>query len=97
MPDFVWIQEVIFPILGMGMATFFGWQILRMINGHLERRAGKGGGAELAGVREEVERLRSLVESSEDVRNQLVELEERVEFAERVLARRRDQLEAGPG
>ncbi len=93
--DFVWVQQVVFPILGMGMATFFGWQILRIINGHLERKGGKAGSAELARIREEVERLRLLIEGSDDMRLQIGELEERVEFAERLLTRQRDQLKAG--
>ena len=55
------------------------------------------GSPEISRLRDEVEQLRSLVESNEDVRHQVVELEERVEFAERMLARGRDQLKAGPG
>ena len=62
----------------------------------LKRKAMSGGSVELDRVREEVEQLRALVESNEDVRHRIGEIEERMDFAERVLARPRDQIEAGP-
>lgn len=86
MPDWIWIQNVIFPILGMGMATFFGWHILRMINRHLERRAEErrlslGGAAPTDEMQGEIDALRQQVEA----------LAERLDFNERLLAQQNDR------
>ncbi len=86
MPDWIWIQNVVFPLVGMGMATFFGWQIIKSVNKHLERRAQLQGGGDMGELRREVERLRSLVESDGDVGARLSDLEERLDFTERVLS-----------
>jgi Tfp pilus assembly protein PilO len=86
MPDWIWINNVVFPILGMGMATFFGWTILKMINRHLERRAeerrlnltGAGPSEEM---QVQIDALRDQVES----------LAERLDFNERLLAQQNDR------
>src|SRR5260370_7087384 len=81
MPDWVWINNVIFPILGMGMGTFFGWTILKMINRHLERRAEErrltlGGAGATEETQAQIDALREQVEA----------LAERLDFNERLLA-----------
>ena len=38
MPDFVWIQEVVFPILGMGMGVLVMFGLYRTVNRALDRR-----------------------------------------------------------
>lgn len=89
MPEFVWIQNVVIPILGMGIGVFVlynGFRIgKRAIDQHHERELAKAGGgstAELAELLERVERL-------EELGYRLKELEERVDFAERVLTKGR--------
>ena len=86
MPDFIWIQNVIFPLVGMGMATFFGWQIIRSVNRHLDRRHQMKGGGDIEELKREVERLRSMVDGGDDVVARLADVEERLDFTERVLA-----------
>lgn len=86
MPDWVWIKNVVFPILGMGMATFFGWTILRMINRHLERRAEERrltlmGGGPSEETQAQIDALRDQVEA----------LAERLDFNERLLAQQNDR------
>lgn len=91
LPDWMWIQNVVFPIMGMAMATFVLFGLYRIANRWLDRRherqlaEARGGadGGELAELRQRVDAL-------EDVAFRVQELEERVDFAERVLAQRRE-------
>jgi hypothetical protein len=97
MPDWIWIQNVIFPILGMGMGAFFMFGLYRVANRALDRRherlMAEGG----AGGSEELRQLRARVEQLEDVAARVQDLEERLDFTERVLAQQRErgQLPAG--
>lgn len=79
-------HEVVLPLLGMGMGVFVlfnGFRIARRaIDQKHERDLAKAGGAapgEVGELRERVERL-------EEVAYRVQELEERLDFAERVLA-----------
>ncbi len=93
MPDFVWMQNVVLPILGMGVGMYVlynGFRIAKYaIDQHHERELAKSGGStkELGQLLERVERL-------EDLGDRFQELEERLDFAERVLTRGRGQDEA---
>ncbi len=97
MPDFVWIQEVVFPILGMGIGVLAMFGLYRTANRVLDRRheqelAGSGGAS-----RDEIERMVSRIEALEESAERMQELEERVDFTERVLTQQkeRDRLEPG--
>jgi len=96
MADWIWIQNVVLPILGMGIGVFVLYNGFRIgkhaIDQHHERELAKAGGgstAELAELRERVERL-------EELGYRLQELEERVDFAERVLTKGRGPDRAVP-
>jgi hypothetical protein len=78
--DYVWIQNVIFPILGMGLAGLFGYWIIKTINKVIDRRSGGAiPKAELEDLRHMIEDLRA------EVQQDVAELQERVDFAERAL------------
>jgi hypothetical protein len=93
--DWVWIQNVIFPLVGMGMATLGGFGVYRIVMRWLDRRherllAESGGGAA------EVGDLRARVDALEEVAGRVQDLEERLDFAERLLAQQhRDRLPSG--
>ena len=98
MPDWIWIQNVIFPILGMGMGALFMFGSYRIAMRWIDRRherliaeGGRGGGSA------ELQQLRERVDQLEDAAARLQELEERLDFTERVLAQQRErgQLPAG--
>ncbi len=97
--DFVWFQNVVLPVLGMGLGAFAMYAVYRTVNRHLDRRherqmASSTGG----GVSNELEDLRARLESLEDMALRLQDLEERVDFAERMLAQhQRQRLDAGGG
>ena len=79
------------PLLGMAMGAFVLFGVYRTVNRQLDRKHDlrvTGGGSELAG---EVVRLRERVEALDDQNLRMQELEERVDFAERVLARQQDK------
>jgi hypothetical protein len=93
MPDWLWIQEVVFPLIGMAMGAGVLYGIYRTANRLIDRkqeREALQGGTGAA----EVEQLRTRVEALEELSYRLHDLEERVDFTERVLTqqRERDQL-----
>ncbi len=92
MPSWIWIQNVVFPLIGMGMGTFAMYAIYRTVNRHLDRRhdlrMAEGGAGPVA---DEVERLHQRMEVIEDQVSRVAELEERLEFAERLLAQQSDR------
>jgi hypothetical protein len=85
--DWVWVQNVIFPLAGMGMGALVLFGIYRTVNRVLDRRHEarqmSGGGAVAAEVRRLEDRLAAL----EDQAQRVQELEERLDFAERILAK----------
>ena len=92
LPDWIWIENVVFPILGMGMGALFMFGVYRIAMRWIDRRherlmleSGSGG----ASV--EMEQLRGRVEQLEDVAARVQDLEERLDFTERVLAQQREQ------
>jgi hypothetical protein len=88
MPDWVWIQNVVFPILGMGIGVFVlynGFRIARYaIDKHHEQELAK---AQAEGSPEELAQLRDRVERLEELGYRVQDMEERLDFTERVLAR----------
>src|SRR3990172_5048027 len=94
MPDWLWIQNVVFPLVGMGMATLGMFGVYRIAVRWIDRRHERhmlGFGAE-AGTAQ-VARLEARVEALEAVAERLPELEERVDFTERLLTQQqRDRL-----
>lgn len=92
MPSFIWIENVVFPLIGMGMGTLAMYGVYKTVNRFLDRRhemrLAEGGDGRVA---EELERLRLRVEAMEDQTFRMQELEERVDFAERMLAQQSDR------
>ncbi|HEX9728730.1 MAG TPA: hypothetical protein VGA37_09510 [Gemmatimonadales bacterium] len=86
-PSWVWVQNALLPVLGMGMGAFALFGLYRTVNRHLDRRhearLAEAGGAPPG----EIEELRLRVEVLEEQALRVQELEERVDFAERILAR----------
>lgn len=90
MPSFVFWDQVVVPLAGMATGLIITLAIVKAIARHLERRheaKGAPAGGDVDGLRVEVRELRGQVES----------LEERVDFAERLLTqeRARRELERG--
>jgi hypothetical protein len=84
-------SEVVLPLLGMGMGLFVlynGFRIAhRALDQKHERDLAQAGGAapgEIAELRERVERV-------EEIASRVLELEERVDFAERALVSGRER------
>lgn len=95
-PDWVWIQNVIFPLVGMGMSVLFMFGAYRIISRWIDRRHERLMAERGSGAGKDVEQLRTRVEVLEDTLGRVQELEERMDFAERLLAQhKRDQLPSG--
>jgi hypothetical protein len=85
--DWIWVQNVIFPLIGMGMGGFVLFGIYRTVNRMLDRRHEARmlpGGAPMT---EEMRRLEDRVAALEEQGQRVQELEERLDFAERILAK----------
>ena len=96
MPDWLWIQEVVFPLIGMAMGAGVLYGVYRTANRIIDRkmeREGVQGGAGAA----EVEQLKVRLEAMEELSYRLHDLEERVDFAERVITQQRERGELPPG
>lgn len=88
-------EIVLLSFTGILAGTILLSQLVRTLGRYWERKAGAGGRPEeLIAVRSELEALRSSVDG---LRQRLGEVEERVDFAERLLARERqsDRLPQG--
>jgi hypothetical protein len=86
MDDIVWVENVVFPLIGMGMGTFLLYGVYRTVNRILDRRHERRLGA-APQVQEELAELRDRVERLEAQASRVPELEERLDFAERMLAK----------
>lgn len=95
-PDWLWIQNVVFPILGMGMGGFFLFGVYRTVNRAFERRHERAMAQAAGGAAPELAEIRQRLDALDDLALRLGELEERVDFTERMLARgQRGSLPAG--
>ncbi len=93
-------NEIVLPLLGMAMGAFVLWGVYRTATRLLERRRGGAGQAELEGLRSEVEQLKAHAGAVEDLSLRLSEVEERLDFAERLLTTERERagrLKPGEG
>ena len=92
-PAWIWFQEIGVPILAFGFGAFVVWQIARTVNRYLERRHAQSDPQELDALRTEMEHLRGQAGVVEDLTLRLGDLEERLDFAERLLTRERERRE----
>jgi hypothetical protein len=85
-------------LLSIGLAGSFTYGAITLISSFARRVEGRRTG-DMDALADQVEDLRLRVEEGEAVRSRLVELEERLEFAERMLAQQREapRLPGGPG
>ena len=79
MPDWFWINQVVFPLVGMGMGVLFMFGAYRIAMRWIDRRherlmAERGSGAGAG----DVQQLRARVEVLEDAIGRVQELEERI-------------------
>ena len=83
--------DILVPIAGMATGLILLLPVVKAVVRVTEKKlAGGADSEELAALRDEVHFLRERVEGVEYAAERLAELEERVDFAERVLARRDD-------
>ena len=86
MPDFVWIQNVIFPLAGMGLVALLGFGIFRTVNKIIDRKMSPGAAAgAVEALRGEIDALRA--EHSIEI----AEIYDRLDFNERLLNRSLEQ------
>ena len=82
MPDEVFILA----ILSLVSITALGFGLMRSINRHLDRKHQSERGLDEDRVLSELDEVRGRLEGVDELRGRMVDLEERVDFAERLLA-----------
>lgn len=86
-------QEIFVPLIAFAFGGLVLFGAYKTVNRYLERRHG---GAELEGMRAEMDQLRAKAEGVEELTFRLGEVEERLDFTERILAQQK-QERLGPG
>ena len=80
------VLKVLFMLLSIGLAGVLTFGSLTLIRAFARRIEGRQSG-DLGALADQVEYLRQKVEEGEGAQARILELEERLEFAERLLAR----------
>lgn len=88
------LGDILIPIAGMATGIILGLPLIRAFVQLLER---KTQGGDVTKLEREIEELRARVETAEEFRERLLELEERLDFAERVLTQAKEQQQLGGG
>ncbi len=86
---------IVVPIAGMVTGIILGLPLVRVAVRYLEERVLRSG-SEGAAERRGIDELRARLEVVETMRDRLTDVEERLDFAERMLARSRDRTELPP-
>lgn len=81
-------NEIVLPIIGIAFGGVVVWWIYRTVNKMLDRRHA---GPELDLLREELEQLKRDGMTSENLSARLGEVEERLDFAERLLTQHKQE------
>jgi hypothetical protein len=88
--------EFILSLAAMGLFSGLVFSVIRTIGKAIERRQ-TGGGRDIAELKAAVEALRAELAERQDDSVRLAELEERLDFAERLLARQQPGQAKLPG
>ena len=91
------MEDILIPLAGMATGVILAYPIIRVAVRFVERKIlGGAPSGEIAALREDVRVVQDRMESLESGDHRLTELEERVDFAERMLTQGRDASQIGP-
>lgn len=96
-PDWIIFQQTVIPILGMGLGALVMFGVYRTINRALDRKHERMLAAESGTPSREIEEVKQRIEALEETAYRVQELEERVDFAERLLTRDQQQIGSNDG
>jgi len=88
--------EFVLTLTAMGLFSGLVFSVIRTIGKLIERKQ-TGSGREVAELRAAVDALRAEIAEQQDQTQRLAELEERLDFAERLLARQAGQAKLPGG
>ncbi len=83
MPDYIWIQKVVFPIIGMGLIGLMGIGIYRIVVKMIDRKSTPSmtASGDIEALRAEMEAIRA------EHAIEIAELHDRLDFTEQLLHR----------
>ncbi|MFN8645435.1 MAG: hypothetical protein U0104_01640 [Gemmatimonadales bacterium] len=83
------VAKILGILLAFGGAGTVSYALIRLVN-VFSRRLERTSGPELQAIAAELEDLRARAAGADDLQHRVAELEERLDFAERMLARQRE-------
>ncbi|HMV32123.1 MAG TPA: hypothetical protein PKA50_08380 [Gemmatimonadales bacterium] len=83
------VAKILGILLAFGGAGTVSYALIRLVN-VFSRRLERTSGPELQAIAAELEDLRARAAGTDDLQHRVAELEERLDFAERMLARQRE-------
>ena len=83
MPDYIWIQNVVFPIIGMGLIGLLGIGVYRIVIKIIDRKSTPSmtASGDVEALRAEIEAIRA------EHAIEIAELHDRLDFTEQLLTR----------
>ncbi|HWP36182.1 MAG TPA: hypothetical protein VNL18_01390 [Gemmatimonadales bacterium] len=95
MPDFLFWNQVVIPLAGMAVGVILGLPIIKAIVRRIERRPDELAGVESQALRAELAELKRRLETVDELAGRVGEIEERMDFAERLLTQQRESGRLG--
>ena len=89
--------DLLIPLAGMATGLIILMPIIRAVTRYLDRQGRGSGSHEVSELREELNALRDRFGTAEAIDERLTELEERLDFAERMLTRSNEPKNLGDG
>ncbi|MBK6421251.1 MAG: hypothetical protein IPI38_05355 [Gemmatimonadetes bacterium] len=83
------VAKILGILLAFGGAGTISYALIRLVN-VFSRRLERASGPELQAIAAELDELRARAAGAEELQHRVAELEERLDFAERMLARQRE-------
>ena len=89
--NFLFWNQVVIPLAGMAVGVILGLPLIKALVRRIEHKTNASSTAsELTALRAEVTELRGRFGASDDLAARVMELEERADFAERLLTQHRE-------
>ncbi len=91
------MEDILIPLAGMATAIILLYPIIRVGVRFVEGKMQTESSGDIAALRQELRSVHDRLDSVETDGHRLSELEERLDFAERILARKRESRQLGSG
>lgn len=95
--DFIFWNEVIIPLAGMAVGLVLALPVVRAVVRRIDHKGARHSSDDVAALQAAVRELERRLEAADQVTQRVAELEERLDFTERMLAQRPGRGELAGG